>query len=393
VINGDVDPRWVGVRDAFRANLEEGLDAGASLAIRVDGRTVVDLWGGTDPLTGRAWERDTVTVGFSISKGVAALALLQLVEADRVDLDAPVARYWPEFGSAGKAQITVREVLTHRAGLPVIDVASIEDVLDWDHVTGVLAAQRPQYDANRFYVYHALSFGFLVGELVRRVSGLGFGDYVRTRIAEPLGLDLWVGTPEGVDARLLAGVTTDVVEQPPPVSDAAVCTAAWRSTAQLLPIFRQVDGVAGTEPFNQPRFRRAILPAGNGVTNGRALAHMYAACLDEIDGVRLLAPATVADAAVDHAGGIRKPECGASDPWAAGTPQVWGLGFEISNRENPMLGPGSFGHSGMGGRLGFAHPPAGLAFGFVGQRMAYPEPGKLDPRWVRILAAVHDVVG
>lgn len=381
------------MRDAFRANLEEGLDDGASLAIRVDGRPVVDLWGGSDPLSGRTWERDTVTIGFSVTKGVAAIALLQLVDDGRVDLDTPVAHYWPEFAAAGKASITVREVLTHRAGLAAIDVEPIEEVLDWDRAVQALTAQAPQYDTNRFYVYHALSFGFLVGELVHRVSGVGFGEYVRERIAGPLGLDLWVGTPDEVDARLLPGLTTDVVDLPEPASVDAVCYASWRSTAQLLSIFRQVDGVPGTEPFNEPRFRTAVVPAGNGVTNGRALARMYAACLGAVDGVRLIDPATVAAASIDHAGGIRKPACGSSDPWADGTPQVWGLGFEIGNPENPMLGPGSFGHSGMGGRLGFAHPESGVAFGFVGQRMAYPAPGTLDPRWTRILDAVREVLG
>lgn len=381
------------MRDAFRANLEDGLDAGASLAISIDGRPVVDLWGGRDPLSGRDWERDTVTLGFSITKGVAAIALLRLVQDGRVDLDAPVARYWPEFAAAGKAAITVREVLSHRAALPVIDVDPIDAVLDWQVAVDALAAQRPQYDGTRFYVYHALSFGFLVGELVRRVSGVGFGDYVHAHLAEPLGLHLWVGTPEEVDARLLPGLTTDVVDLPEPASAEPVCRASWRSTAQLLSIFRQVDGRPGTEPFNQPRFRTAVIPAGNGVTNGRALARLYAACLGEVDGVRLLEAATVAEASRDQAAGIRKPDCASADPWADGTPQVWGLGFEISNPENPMLGPGSFGHSGMGGRLGFAHPESGVAFGFVGQQMAYPAPGTLDPRWTRILDAVREVLG
>lgn len=377
------------MRDAFRANVDAGLEAGASLAISVGGRPVVDLWGGVDPLSGRTWQRDSVTIGFSVAKGVASIAALQLVDDGRLELDAPVERYWPEFAQSGKGAITVREVLSHRAALPALDVDTIDDVLDWDRTISVLAAQAPQYDARRFFVYHALSFGFLVGELVRRTTGAWFGDYVHARIAAPLGLDLWIGTPPEVDARLLPGLTTDVADLPLPAATDDVCRAAWRSTAQLLPIFRQVDGRPGTEPFNEPRFRAAVLPAGNAVTNARALARLYSACLGEIDGVRLLSPSVVEEAARDQADGIRKPDCAAPDVWSAGTRQVWGLGFELGNPENPMLGPGSFGHSGMGGRLGFADPESGVSFGYVSQRMAYPAPGTLDPRWTSVLEAVR----
>lgn len=392
-MHGHVDPRWSGVAEAFRANLDLGRDDGASLAIRVDGLTVVDVWGGRDPISGRAWEQDSVAVGFSVAKGVAAIALLQLVDDGRIELDEAVAAYWPEFAAAGKGAITVREVLTHRAGLPALDVDPIDEVLDWDRAVDALARQTPRYDARRFFVYHALSYGFLVGELVRRVSGVGFDEHVRRRIAEPLDLDLWIGAPAALEPRILPGLTTDAVEPAPPASDAPVCRESWRSTAQLIPIFRQVDGVAGTEPFNQPRFHAAVLPAGNAVTNARALARMYAACLAPVEGVRLLAPQTLAEASRDQAGGIREPDCAAPDPWAAGAPQVWGLGFEISNPKNPMLGAGSFGHSGMGGRLGFAHPPSGLSFGLVGQRMAYPPAGELDARWVAVLDAIGEVLG
>lgn len=389
MIHGDVDPRWSGVREAFVANLEDGLDAGASLAVLVDGRPVVDVWGGTDPLTGRDWERDTVAVGFSVAKGVAAIALLQLVEEGRLGLDDPVATWWPEFAQAGKGAITVRDVLTHRVALPWIDVDPIDRVLDWDPAVEALAAQAPQYDASRFFVYHALSYGFLVGELVRRVAGASIGARVRDGIATPLGLDLWIGLPEEVEPRVLPGLTTDAIDPPAPPSTADACVAAWRSNLQLMPIFRQVGGVPGTEPFNERRFRAAEIPAGNAVTNGRSLARMYAACLAPVDGVRVLGADLVAEAARDQAGGVRQGDCTADDPWAAGTPQPWGLGFEVHNPQNPMLGPGSFGHSGMGGRLGFAHPASGVSFGYVSQRMAYPAPGTLDPRWTRILDAVH----
>lgn len=394
--DGVVAPGWGPVRDAFIENLELGLDdGGASLTVTVGGETVIDLWGGSDPLGGTAFGPDSVTIAFSVSKGVASIALLQLVERGLVVLDAPVALYWPEFAAAGKGRITVRELLSHRAGLPVIDLAPLTRVTDWELVTSTLAAQAPQYDASRFFAYHALSFGFLVGELVRRVSGLAFDDYVQRHIAGPLGLDLWVGQPGAVEHRYLPSITDDVdagpfVEVP---EEPGICRAVALSGVQLLPLFRRVDGVLGSEPFNQPEFRAASIPAGNVVTNARSVARMYAACLQPVDGVRLLGDATVADAASDQAAGIRKPDCDAADPWSSGVPQLWGLGFEISNNENPMLGAGSFGHSGMGGRLGFAQLGSGVSFGYVSQRMLYPPAGSLDPRSSRILAAVRDVLG
>ncbi|MGA1837776.1 serine hydrolase domain-containing protein [Herbiconiux sp. 11R-BC] len=392
MIDGVVDTAWSGVADAFRENIESGLDDGASLAISVHGRPVIDLWGGADPLSGAPWREDSVTIGFSVSKGVSSIALLQLVERGLVDLDAPVARYWPEYAAAGKETATVREILTHRAGLPAFELDPIEQVLDWELTTATLASQPRQYDTSRYFVYHALSFGFLVGEIVQRVSGLPFGQYLHENITGPLGIDLWIGQPASIEGRYLPSITGDASAEAPVLPDDGVCRAAARAGSQLLPMFRQIDGRPGTEAFNRPEFRAAVLPAGNAVTNGRALARLYAACLGDVDGVRLLGPAIVAEAAIDQAGGIRKPDCTAADPWDAGVQQLWGLGFEISNYEIPMLGEGSFGHSGMGGRLGFAHLGSGVSFGYVSQRMLYPEPPALDPRTVRLLDAVRAVL-
>ena len=395
MIDGDVASGWLPVRDAFAENLDTGLDEGASLSVTVGGEPVVDLWGGADPITGSEFARDSVTIAFSVSKGVAAIALLQLVERGVVGLDAPVARYWPEFGVAGKGGITVRELLSHRAGLPVIELDPITLITDWELAVSTLAAQAPQYDRRKYFAYHALSFGFLVGELVRRASGMPFDAYVQEHIARPLDLDLWVGQPSAVEHRYLPSITEDVdagpfVEVPP---EPGICRSVALSGVQLLPLFRRVGGVLGSEPFNQPQFRAASIPAGNVVTNARSVARMYAACLGPVDGVRLLGEGLVTEAASDQAAGIRKPDCGAVDPWESGVPQVWGLGFEISNDENPMLGPGSFGHSGMGGRLGFAQLGSDVSFGYVSQRMLYPPVGSLDPRTTRILRAITEVLG
>ncbi|MFJ3391342.1 serine hydrolase domain-containing protein [Leifsonia aquatica] len=389
MVDGFVAPGWREVRDAFAEAIGSEPDEGGSLSIRQHGEVVVDLWGGADPLSGAPWQRDTVTLGFSITKGAATVCLLQLVDRGLVGLDDRVAQHWPEFGAAGKEALTVRDVLTHRVGLPYIDLDPITRATDWDAVTAALAAQPSQYAPREWVVYHALSFGFLVGEIVRRVSGMPVGEYFAKHVADPLGVDFWIGQPASADEHYLPSLTR-LVEAPPrppePVSD--VCEAAWRSAAQLPPIFARVDDRMGTEPFNQPEFRRAVIPAGNGVTNGRGLAAMYAACIGEVEGVRLLSDGIVREASENQAADALLPDCTGGTP----LPAAWGLGFEISNPLNPMIGPGSFGHSGMGGRLGFAHPGTGVAFGFVTQRMLYPE-GGLDPRWIPILAAVEDVVG
>ncbi|MFF2049962.1 serine hydrolase domain-containing protein [Leifsonia sp. NPDC058194] len=389
MVDGFVAPGWREVRDAFAGALGSEPDEGGSLSIRHHGEVVVDLWGGADPLSGSPWQRDTVTLGFSITKGAATVCLLQLVDRGLVGLDDRVAQHWPEFGAAGKEALTVRDVLTHRVGLPYIDLDPITGATDWDAVTSALAAQPSQYAPREWVVYHALSFGFLVGEIVRRVSGMPVGEYFATHVADPLGVDFWIGQPASADDRYLPSLTR-LVEAPPrppePVGD--VCEAAWRSAAQLPPIFARVDDRLGTEPFNQPEFRRAVIPAGNGVTNARGLATMYAACIGEVEGVRLLSDEIVRQAAENQAADAFLPDCVGGTP----LPATWGLGFEISNPLNPMIGPGSFGHSGMGGRLGFAHPQTGVAFGFVSQRMLYPE-GSLDPRWIPLLAAVEKTVG
>lgn len=389
MVDGFVAPGWRAVRDAFAEAIGSEPDEGGSLSIRHHGEVVVDLWGGADPLSGTPWQRDTVTLGFSITKGAATVCLLQLVDRGLVGLDDRVAQHWPEFGAAGKEALTVRDVLTHRVGLPYIDLDPITRASEWETVTSALAAQPSQYPPREWVVYHALSFGFLVGEIVRRVSGMPVGEYFAKQVADPLGVDFWIGQPVSADERYLPSLTR-LVEAPPrppePVSD--VCEAAWRSAAQLPPLFARVDDRLGTEPFNQPEFRRSVIPAGNGVTNGRGLAAMYAACIGEVEGVRLLSDGIVREASENQAADASLPDCTGGTP----LPAVWGLGFEISNPLNPMIGPGSFGHSGMGGRLGFAHPATGIAFGFVSQRMLYPEVG-IDPRWVPMLAAVKSAVG
>lgn len=387
--HGHVHPAYAGVAEAFARVLESDA-AGAALSIVVDGETVVDLWGGADPLSGRAWERESATLAFSAAKGMVALLVAQQVQAGALDPALPVAHYWPEFAAAGKECITVADVLTHVAGMPTLPIREPEDLLDPLALAARVAAAPPDYAPRSARVYHVLSYGVIAAELLRRVTGDDAATLLRERVADPLGAALWLGLPASEDRRYLPALMEPIVPPPAPAgtpeSTGAACAAAFRSTVQIVPLFERVDGMLGTERVNGLPFRRALVPGGGLVADARALARVYGACVAPVDGVRLLDDDTVGLVSRDWLGGIREPLC---LPGAAATVR-WGLGFEISHALNRMLGDGSFGHSGMGGRLAFAHAPSRTGFAFVGQRMTFPPPGQ-DPRWARLLDALAAV--
>ncbi len=390
MIYGDVHPRWQSLRDAFATVLDAD-DAGASVAIVHRGELVVDLWGGTDPLSGTPWDHDSLTLAFSAAKGIVALLAAMEVEAGRLDPDHTVSTYWPEFGAHGKDTITVRDVLTHVAGIPVLPLESIADLRDPIALAARLAQEPPSYRPRSARIYHILSYGVIAGELLRRVTGLEIGALLQEKIAEPLHASLWLGLPPSADDRYLPALMDPIETAPAPTSvegDAgAAVLAGYRATDQIIPLFVRENGIQGTEPMNGFEFRRAQVAGGGLVTNARALARVYGACTAEVDGVRLLSDETVQLVSRDHLGGVPEPTY---LPGAVPTTR-WGLGFEISHAHAPMLGEGSFGHAGMGGRLAFAHAPSQLGFAFVGQRMTFPPPGA-DPRWRALLAAVEGVL-
>lgn len=390
MVHGEVHPRWLPVRRAFADVIADG-EAGAALSIVHDGETVLDLWGGSDPTDGTPWRQDSATLGFSAAKGIVALLAAMEIEAGRLDPSARVADYWPEFAAAGKGEITVGDVMTHVAGIPVLPLDSVDDLLDPLPLAARLAASPPSYPPRSARIYHILSYGVVLAEVLRRITGRDIGALLQARIADPLGASLWLGMPEAADPRFRRALM-DPVESPPepgPIDGAvgAAIRASYLSTAQIIPLFERVDGVIGTEPMNGPGFRRAQVPGGGLVTDARSLARAYGACTATVDGVRLISDDTARLVSADHLGGIPEPT------YLPGTVPTtrWGLGFEISHRHCRMLGEGSFGHAGMGGRLAFAHLPSRLGFAFVGQRMLFPEPGA-DPRWSRLLGAVESVL-
>lgn len=415
-MHGTADPAFAPVRAAF-ARLLDSVDApGASVCVYQHGRPVVDLWGGHHPLTGAPWTDDTVTVLFSATKAATALCAHLLAQRGELDLDAPVSRYWPEFAAQGKGQVPVSWLLSHRVGLPSPDPAfalRIEDYVDWDRMTAALARQRPWWTPGTRVYYHAITFGFLVGEVVRRVAGMSVGRFFDSEVARPPGLRMWIGLPREQERHFAPGLlpeqTSDAfwagLPEPPsprpggPARDplevlrhlgldpaATAAQVPWLRAQLLMPR----NGVPGSEFFNSPAFRAAEIPASSGVANAKALACMYAACIGEVDGVRLLNPGAVDALRSCWTDGVPAPP---SDVVRTrGVAPRLGLGFQLPTVISPMLGEGCFGHYGAGGRLGFACPELGVAFAYVSARF-WPDHAQPDPRVAALVTALHESLG
>ncbi|MGQ0805741.1 MAG: serine hydrolase domain-containing protein [Actinomycetota bacterium] len=368
-VEGTCDERFAGVREEFERNLAERGEVGAAACVTVDGETVVDLWGGVaDPATGREWERDTIGLVFSCTKGATALCAHMLVARGELDLDAPVTKYWPEFGKGGKEEVNVRVLLSHQAGLAAIREAVPEDGLcDWDLVVGLLADQEPLWEPGTRQGYHALTFGHLVGEVVRRITGRSLGTFFREEVAAPLGLDFWIGLPEEHEARIAPTIPADEPGPGDPIPDFYVQAMTDPTSIPGL-VLMNSGGILFPGAIDRSVVYRAEIPAVNGVANARALAGMYRplALGGSVDGVRLLDEATILEAG-------RVASATAIDA-TLGVPTRWSLGFmkAVDNRRLPggiedsvLTTEDALGHCGMGGSVGYADAPARLSFGYT----------------------------
>lgn len=373
-VEGSVETGFEPVRDTFAANFERFGEVGAAFCVHRHGRRIVDLWGGvTAPGTSDPYTPDTLQMVMSTTKGVVAIAAHVLAEEGRLDFDAPVADYWPEFAAEGKGPMPVRWLFSHRAGLAAIDTPlTIEDVYAWDPVIAALAAQRPNWEPGSAHGYHAGTFGWLAGEVIRRASGMSVGSFVHERIALPLDLDLWIGLPEAVNARVAPQIPA-----PPRAPGAADPFMARLSDPNSLMFRAFTNPDIPDEVVTMPAFLAAEIPALNGITNARSLSRLYAACIGEVDGVRLLKPETVERAMRTEAQG---------EDLVVGYETRYGTGFQLSFPSRPMAGEGSFGHYGMGGSMAFAHPASGLSFGYTMNQML--SPSGLDPRSTALIQAV-----
>ncbi len=390
--SGTVAPGFERVGAAFAA-AQAGDAGGAQLCVYRHGEPVVDLWAGRDKVHDRPYTDETLVILMSASKGVTATLAHVLADRGRLDLDAPVARYWPDFAQNGKADITVSHLLTHSSGLVNFEADSgfaVEDMCDWDKCVGLLERMAPLWAPGTAFAYHALTYGFLVGETIARAMGKPFAQVFADEIAGPLGIELWFGLPAREEHRVaphfLPGKPFDMARLVARQKELGVDfdTRLGRAmAAQSLRTFPDFD------VLNTRAAHAAVIPAGGGIGTARALARLYAATIGAVDGVRLFGADTMERARAWRTEGLTAPGDFAKLP-GAGAMRL-GLGYELDGPVSPKLGPGSFGHSGAGGRLGFAHPESGFAGGYVCNHMLW-DSMKPDPRWVGWHAALGEVV-
>ncbi|WP_416979109.1 serine hydrolase domain-containing protein [Streptomyces sp. T028] len=383
--NGAVAEGFEPVREAFQRNFEMLGDRGAAVVVYRDGRKVVDLWAGTRDVDGTApWEQGTAQIVRSATKGVAAAVLLLLHQRGQLDLDAPVEAYWPEYKAAGKERTLVRDLLAHRAGVPVLDrPLTPAEAADPDLGAAAVAAQAPVWEPGTDHGYHAQTYSWLTGELVRRVTGRTIGEWIADEIAVPLGADLWLGLPQALHARV---GRVGQVEAPVPAGGLRTrpkqsVADAYADPASLTR--RAFAAITPTPDENDPAYRAAALPASNGIATADGLARFYASLIGEVDGgTRLFTPETVELARTEQSAGPDR---------VLVVNTRFGLGHMLHGGASPLLSPTSFGHPGRGGALGLADPEAGIAFGYVTN--GFRTSVTADPRAQALLRAVRTAIG
>jgi CubicO group peptidase (beta-lactamase class C family) len=389
-IHGGADEDFGAVADAFRSNFDQRGELGAAFALYVDGRLVADLWGGVaDASTGRPWDRDTLQLVFSTTKGMTAICVAKLVAEGLLDYDAPVATYWPEFAANGKGEITLGQLMSHQAGIPYVDAPLTRDeVLAVQPAVDALAAQAPYWEPGTAHGYHAVTYGWLAGEVVRRVDGRRLGRYFAEELAAPLGLETWIGLPEALEPRVSRLESVAVPDDP------GVRALMAQFLGPTTPLYRaltmsgalggfDVDAPAEADnPYNSPEVHASEIPAANGITTARSLAKLYAATVSEVDGIRVLDPAIVESARTER---VHAPDR------VLIVPTRFGAGFMLDSTINPLLSGVSFGHPGAGGSLGYADPEARVGYGYVMNRMGGAITG--DPRTVVLNDAIRAALG
>ncbi len=392
-IAGLVEPGFEPVRDAFARNFEEGNEIGSAFCVHVDGRKVVDLTGGSfDAAGSRPYGPDALQLVFSSTKGATAVCANLLAQRGLLDLDAPVTTYWPEFAQAGKGSMPVRYLLCHQSAVPAVDRRlSPEELQAWTPIIDALAEQTPFWEPGTAHGYHALSYGYLVGEVVRRITGKSLGTFFADEVAGPLGLEFFIGLPEEYEDRVSPIVGANF--EGAGTGDSGASGGALEGYASTL-VARSLNlggAIRDRDWMNQRAWHAAEMPGGNGITNAASLSRLYAALIGPLDdGPR---EALLTKAQVERA----------RTPLTSGPDQVFasvgftleqkkiGLGFWRSSPVTLFGGEGSFGHGGAGGSYGFADPENHLAVGYVMNKMAMEFVG--DARSHGLVKAVYEAVG
>ncbi|UZW54385.1 beta-lactamase family protein [Sphingobium sp. JS3065] len=380
-IEGRVAPGFEACADAFEANLASG-EIGAGCAITVGGRLVVDIWGGfADRDRERPWRRDTIVPVFSVSKGVAAVCVLALATRGLIDLNEPIAQYWPEFAQHGKDNVTVAQALGHRAGVPFIDgkidFAELGDVM---HMAARLAAQEPIFEPGKHHIYHPVTIGWITSELVRRVTGKTLGRWFAEQVAAPLDLPMFFGTPMHERERAARLIYRDLEAAKGIEASLTPGSLPWKAMTLNGALSFASDW--GEHSLDDPAVQALELAGAALLTDAASLATFYAACLNKVDGVRLLSDAVIADAIRPVSTG---PQFGLEEDGPS-----WGAGVMIPWSVQPMLGGSSFGHDGMGGSLAFAYPERNVSFAYV--RNGHVSGGVRDPEVYAVVDALSAIL-
>jgi CubicO group peptidase (beta-lactamase class C family) len=379
-IQGEIDPRFNRIKDAFAENFATKGEVGAAVAITLNNRPVVDIWGGnSDRARTKPWTRDTIVNVWSTTKGLAAMCSHRLAEQGKLDLDAPVSRYWPEFAQAGKEKMPVSYLLNHKAGLPAIRKTMPGEMLyDWEAMTAALAAHEPWWEPGTRHGYHAFTFGHLSGEVVRRITGKSLGTYFRDEFATPLGLDFHIGLDAKHDARVAQMIGAD----PPPPGEPNLFSEAFKDPESVSSkALANPATLMQVKTINTREWRGAEIPAANGHGTARALARLYGALANggEVDGVHVLSAESIRRCHTEQSRGqdavlLRETRFAA--------------GFML-----PLPGmahdrnPRTFGHPGAGGSIAFADPDTGIGFAYVMNKMRNDM--MLDTRAAALIEAMY----
>jgi len=389
-LEGSCDPRFGELAREFERNFLERGELGASVCVSVQGKTVVDMWGGTARRRDEVpWTRDTVSIVYSCTKGMTALCAHMLASRGQLDLDAPVAEYWPEFARNGKERATVRMLLDHSVGLPAYRTQLRADgCVDWDYMVETLASEAPFWEPGTRNGYHMLNFGWTVGEIVRRVSGKSLGTFFREQVAQPLGADFWIGTPEEIESRV-APMSAYKPSEGDMTGEFLQAVASDLSSIPSLSLFN-----TGGFDANSRACHAAEIGGAGGISNARALARIYGplACGGSLHGVKLVE--------ADHIPRMSEVAVATQRDATLLIPTRFSLGYmkSMDNRRRPfgdkdsaILSSAAFGHVGAGGSIGFADPVEGLSFGYTMNRMG---PGvMLNARGQALVDAAYRALG